>query len=487
MEKNLHHPKTLPVFFLTELWERYGFYVVQTLLAIYLVLHFQWPDKQVYALIGSFTALTYLSPFVGGFIADKYLGQKASVLLGAFILLVSYIILSFSSQIPTLITALSSIAVGTGLLKPNIASLLGNQYPDDCTLRENGFTIFYLGITTGIILGTTLPSVFNQYFGWQIAFLSAAIGLGFSIITFSYGILKNNIENYPSSRTKQISNYFKSILILCLLFLLNKEIMLNTKFADMVFPGISLIAIGYILYSMFTEDKTQAKRTLIILFLCTISVMFWSFYFQMFMSLTLFIIRAVESKFLGIEFTPPYYVAIQSFGMIIIGYFLTRHPKHLLLSVEERATQIINKFICALGLMLLNYLLIDCICHFTDPSQKISPLMIIPGYLIISKAELLLSPIGTSAMTILSCRKKVSTMMGIFFVSLGLGGFFSGKLASLTAVSQQDMSIELLKQHYSLGFSKLSGILLIAFILSLILKVVSTRILNHQAHDSKAS
>ncbi|HBB53484.1 MAG TPA: MFS transporter, partial [Legionellales bacterium] len=84
----------------------------------------------------------------------------------------------------------------------------------------------------------------------------------------------------------------------------------------------------------------------------------------------------------------------------------------------------------------------------------------------------------------LSCRKKVSTMMGIFFVSLGLGGFFSGKLASLTAVSQQDMSIELLKQHYSLGFSKLSGILLIAFILSLILKWVSTRILNHQAHDS---
>jgi POT family proton-dependent oligopeptide transporter len=155
--------------------------------------------------------------------------------------------------------------------------------------------------------------------------------------------------------------------------------------------------------------------------------------------------------------------------------------------VEERATQIINKFIYALGLMLLNYLLIDCICHFTDPSQKISPLMIIPGYLIISKAELLLSPIGTSAMTILSCRKKVSTMMGIFFVSLGLGGFFSGKLASLTAVSQQDMSIELLKQHYTLGFSKLSGILLIAFILSLILKVFSTRILNHQAHDSKAS
>jgi proton-dependent oligopeptide transporter, POT family len=479
MAKTPHHPSTLPVFFLTEMWERYGFYVVQTLLAIYLALHFQWPDKKVYALIGSFTALTYLSPFVGGFIADQYLGQKASVLLGAFILLLSYIILSFSTHEPTLITALSSIAVGTGLLKPNIASLLGNQYPDDCSLRENGFTIFYLGITTGIFLGTTLPSVFHQYFGWHIVFFSAAVGLVFSILTFSYGIIKKNIENYPSSRVSSYSNFFKSILLLSVLWLLNKEIMLNPKFADMVFPGITLLAIGYIFYSMCTEEKSQAKKTLIILFLCTISVMFWSFYFQMFMSLTLFIIRAVESKLFGIQFTPPYYVAIQSLGMIVIGYFLTRKTTYLNLSIEQRTTQIINKFIYALGLMLVNYVLIACICQFTQPGLKISPLFIIPGYLIISKAELLLSPVGTSAMTTLSCRKKVSTMMGIFFVSLGLGGFFSGKLASITSVNEKDMTIELLKQHYTLGFSKLSFILLIALIFSLILKFLSIRLLKN--------
>jgi POT family proton-dependent oligopeptide transporter len=477
---NHKHPSTLPIFFLTEMWERYGFYVVQTLLAIYLAMHFSWPDKQVYALIGSFTALTYLSPFVGGWIADKYIGQKASVLLGAVILLISYVVLSFSAHIPTLITALSSIAVGTGLLKPNISSLLGNQYPDDCTLRENGFTIFYLGITTGIILGTTLPSIFNHLFGWKIAFLSAAVGLSFSILTFSYGILKNKIDNYPSSRTKHFMNYIKSAFILCALWFLNKEIMLNPKFADMVFPAISVIAIGYLMYSIFTEEKAQSKKTLIIMFLCIISVMFWSFYFQMFMSLTLFIIRAVESVFLGIEFTPPYYVAIESIGMIIIGYCLTRKYNKVSLSVEKQASNIINKFIYALALMLLNYLWIDFICHWSNPSHKISPLMIIPGYLIISKAELLLSPIGVSAMTILSCRKKVSTMMGIFFVSLGLGGFFSGKLAGLTAVSDQSMSVEALKMHYTNGFTKLATILLICVVLSLLLKYFSTKILNNR-------
>ena len=470
-------PSTLPVFFLTEMWERYGFYVVQTLLAIYLAMHFSWPDEQIYTLIGSFTALTYLSPFVGGWIADRYLGQKFAVLLGAFILMSSYIILSLSDHIPTLIATLAAISVGTGLLKPNISSLLGNQYADDCTMRESGFTIFYLGITAGIILGTTLPSIFNHFFGWQMAFLSAAVGLGLAILTFIYGITFNKIANYPSARKKTASNYFKSALILFVLWLLNKEIMLLPKFANMVFPAICCAAIAFILHSLYTEERVQAKRTLMILFLCIISVMFWSFYFQMFMSLTLFIIRAVENIFLGIKFTPPYYVAIQSFGMIVIGFISTRTKKNIQLSVEQQAKNIMNKFVCALGLMLLTYIWIDGVCHFTPNNNKISPLLIIPGYLIISQAELLLSPVGISAITILSCRKKVSTMMGIFFVSLGLGGFFSGKLANLTAVAIQTTDLVYLKQRYTLGFDKLSLILAVCFAFSLLLKSLSSQVL----------
>src|SRR5687767_16041863 len=112
------HPKSLRIFFATEMWERYGFYVVQSLLALYLALHFKWPDKQVYALVGSFTALTYLSPVVGGWIADKLIGQKRAVLLGAIVLFVSYCILSLIDNAIVLTASLSGIAVGTGLLKP---------------------------------------------------------------------------------------------------------------------------------------------------------------------------------------------------------------------------------------------------------------------------------------------------------------------------------------------------------------------------------
>lgn len=480
----LQQPKTLKVFFLTEMWERYGFYVVQTLLAIYLAMHFQWRDKKVYSLIGSFTALTYLSPFVGGWLADRYLGQKRSVLLGALILLVSYTVLSFSHYIPTLIASLACIAVGTGLLKPNIATLLGNQYHKDSVIRENGFTIFYLGITSGIILGTTFPSVLKFHFGWQIAFASAAFGMLLSLFSFVWGIRHCDIEDYSSQRIHQPANLLYSLITLFILGFLNYQIMLHTKFANFVFPSIALIASFYMIYCMAIEEKSQAKKTLMILFLCIISVIFWSFYFQMFMSLTLFIIRVVESHCLGIAFPPPYYVAIQSLGMIVIGFITTRtHHQHKL-SIEKRTSKIINKFIMALVFMLITYLGIKALCQFSISSSKLSPLLIIPFYLIISKAELLLSPVGTSAMTILACRKKVSTMMGIFFVSLGLGGYCSGKLAILTAITDTNASISSLKSQYAHGFSKLSMILFIGLILSLILKWASLYILKQRPKNS---
>ena len=190
------HPKSLGTFFTTEMWERYGFYVVQTLLALYLAMHMGWQDARVYELVGSFTALTYISPVIGGWIADNLIGQKSSVMLATLILCISYLILTYIRTDHALCLSLSGITVGTGLLKPNISSLLGNQYQSKPTIRESGFTIFYMGITLGIILGTTLPSYISYHFGWSSAFLSASIGMVFAAITFLYGIYFYKIQDY---------------------------------------------------------------------------------------------------------------------------------------------------------------------------------------------------------------------------------------------------------------------------------------------------
>ena len=452
-----NHPKSLRIFFLTEMWERYGFYVVQTLLALYLALNFKWHDKQVYALVGSFTALTYLSPLVGGWIADHLLGQKRAILTGAFILLASYLSLSLIAGDQGLTLALAGIAVGTGLLKPNVSSLLGNEYPEGSPNRESGFTIFYMGITSGIILGTTLPSYLNEYFGWSVSFASASIGMLIAMTVFSFGIYCYRIHDYHDYKY----NYKKIMLattIILLLWLASFYILNYPTVADTVFISVVFFSFAYLLYCVKSESPLQARQTIVIALLCIISVMFWAFYFQMFLSLTLFIIRVVKPTLFGIQFPPPFYVGIQSAGMIALGLLLARSKSHL-----NRAQQGIragNKFLLAMICMMIAYAIITIACNFSPPSELLSPFYLIPAYLAISLAELLLSPIGLSAVTVLASRKKVSTMMGIFFVSLGIGGFLSGKLAGLTAIPLGELSVLELKHTYATGFNHLFYILL---------------------------
>ncbi|MDI9818215.1 MULTISPECIES: peptide MFS transporter [unclassified Legionella] len=475
--QQIKHPPTLSIFFATEMWERYGFYVVQTLLALYLAFYFKWQDERVYNLVGTFTALTYLSPVVGGWIADYLLGQKKAILAGATVLFFSYLSLFLLTSDKMLTAALAGIAVGTGLLKPNISSLLGNEYPENSPKRESGFTIFYMGITTGIILGTTLPSQLNYYFGWSTAFASAAIGMIIAFSVFAFGIHRYQIADYHPSRLT-LTRVIKATFIISLVWVTSYLILHYPDLADFAFITVILLSLAYLIRSIKSESPNQAKQTAVIGLLCIISIVFWAFYFQMFLSLTLFISRVVEPKLFGILFPPPYYVSIQSIGMIVFGYFLSRGKKQRL-NPEQSGIRTGNKFILAIIFMTIAYTLITVVCHGSQGATLLSPLYFLPAYLMISIAELLLSPVGLSAITVLASRKKVSTMMGIFFVSLGIGAFLSGKLANLTAIKPGEVTVLQLKAHYTHTFTHLLLILLAAacfcFILNFIIKYLLNR------------
>lgn len=451
------------------MWERYGFYVVQSLLALYLALHLKWHDKNIYALVGSFTALTYLSPLVGGWIADRLIGQKRAILLGAVVLFISYCFLAIIDNKLALTASLAGIAVGTGLLKPNISSLLGNQYFSGSVRRESGFTIFYMGITTGIILGTTIPSELSKHWGWAASFASAALGMIIACLVFVYGIYKYKLKDYNPF----VFDYSKVILafvMMGLLWALSFYILNSPQLANLVFGLVVVFSASYIVYSVNKEPAAQARQTLVIGLLCIISVLFWSFYFQMFMSLTLFISRVVQPIFLGIHFPAPYYITIESLGMLLIGFFLARKTPQL--NLIERGLSTGKKFLLAMIFMTFAYSIIALASALGSKTLLLSPLLIIPAYLMISMAELLLSPVGLAAITVLADKNKVSTMMGIFFVSLGIGGFLSGKLAGLTAIPPGESNILVLKTLYASAFSLQLGILFVATLVCLILYAV---------------
>ena len=476
--KPIAHPQSLSIFFATEMWERYGFYVVQSLLALFLALHFKWNDAAVYALVGSFTAVTYISPILGGWVADHLLGQKRSIFLGGLVLFVSYLALALMHSSDSLTASLAGVAVGTGLFKPNISSLLGHEYPEGSSQRDSGFTIFYMGITSGIILGTTLPYLLYHRFGWPVSFVSAAIGMLIGLAVFAFGVHRYRITDYVSHEY-QWKKMALAVLVMVFLWLISFYILNDPSIANAVFISAMILAVSYFVYSIKHEPTPQARKTLAIGLLCIISVMFWALYFQMFLSMTLFITRAVDTTFFGIQFPAPYYVSIQSLGAIVFGFMFTR--RKITLSMTQCSAQTGNKFLCAMLFMTAAYLLITVVCYFSPVTQLISPLYIIPAYLMISLAELYLYPVGLSAITLLASHKKVSTLMGIFFVSLGVGGFLSGKLANLTAVPVGDMSIELLRTHYTTAFGKLLFILLAETMVCVCLtKVIRSLLLNEK-------
>ena len=466
-----NHPKSLRIFFATEMWERYGFYVVQTLLTLYLVLHFKWPDKQVYALVGSFTALAYLSPLLGGWIADQLLGQKRVILLGALLLLFSYLALSLAQSYYFLNLSLAGIAVGTGLLKPNISSLLGNEYPEGSPHRENGFMIFYMGLTAGIVLGTTLPSYLNEQFGWSLAFMSASAGMVIATSIFSFGIYWYRMNDYVK-HTFQFKNTLLASALIFLLWLASFYILNYPTLADAVFSIVTLLSVAYFIMCVRSEDTTQARKTLALGLLFLIAIMFWAFYFQIFLSLTLFVLRVAQPTLFGASFPPPYYVGIESIGMILLGFLLIYRKTQL--DKVQQGIRVANNFLGAMCIITVAYIYIVLICHVGSPMGLLSPLYIIPAYLMISLAEMLLSPVGLSAVTMLASRKKVSTLMGIFFATIGVGAFLSGKLAALTAVSAQEVN---LKAHYASSFGKLLIILSISTLICVILNYIVKRLI----------
>jgi len=242
--------------------------------------------------------------------------------------------------------------------------------------------------------------------------------------------------------------------------------------ANTVFIAVVALSLAYLLYCVKSETGIQARQTLVIILLCIISVTFWAFYFQMFLSLTLFIARVVQPTLFGIQFSPPYYVGLQSIGMIILGFILARRKNHF--SHTQQSIRTGNKFVLSMIFITIAYVIITVVARTETSSALLSPLYIIPAYLMISLAELLLSPVGLSAITILASPKKVSTMMGIFFVSLGIGGFLSGKLAELTAIPLGETSTIALKAHYAASFSQILYILgaatFICILLNLLIK-----------------
>lgn len=470
------HPKALSIFFGTEMWERYGFYVIQTLLALYLTSQYHLSDGTTYALTSSFTALTYISPLVGGWIADNFLGQKITVTLGAVVLILSYFAVGMISSLSSLTLALAGMCVGTGLFKPNISSMLGFHYKPKDPMRDSGFTLFYVGISLGIILGTLLPIHLQEWYGWSWAFYSAGFGLIIALFIFWLGCKKLNIPDNGLGEQITLSQWLMTAGICIVIFAAFAFVFNHLMISDVFFIIMAASTVGIVLWNAFTEKGKQRYKTLAFLILCGISVVFWMLYFQMFLSLTLFIHRLVTPKIWGISFPPPYYVTLESVGLVVFGPLLAKF--WLKFKVKGEVLGAPSKFAIALTLTAVAYLLVT-FSAYSALDKLASPTWILLAYGVIAVAELSLSPVGLSVVTKLIPPEKVSVMMGVFFVSLGVGARAAGWIASLADIPQTLTDRVTMDHYYLHAFEVYSCMAILAAIIAWMVVPLTRRLIRN--------
>jgi proton-dependent oligopeptide transporter, POT family len=429
-------PQALPYLFLTEMWERFGFYVVQGMLVLYMSKSFGFSDDQSYTIQGAFTALAYIAPIIGGFLADRVLGFKTSIVWGGAFLSLGYFMLALPYT-SIFYLSLATIITGNGLFKPNISSLLGTLYEPGDTNREAGFTIFYIGINIGSFLAGISSGYIKDHFGWHAGFGLACIGLLLGLVIFSVGMKKiaslqyNPLTALPPLKFPAKILFLASCVVIAVLlsFLLQ-----DTLLSAWLFPTIGVVLLVFLLTLALREKPPYRQNLLLLTALILSSIVYWMFFLQIFFSANLFVERLVDKNWLGMHIPTTVFYALEAVFVILLGPAFAWSWSTL--NLMNKNPPPFLKFILAIALAGCGFLTLSIGTHFPSAENLVNPLWVVLAYLLITMGELLLSPIGLSAVTTLSPRRLVGMMMGIWFVALGFGGQFAGWLAKLSNIPE---------------------------------------------------
>jgi proton-dependent oligopeptide transporter, POT family len=467
--KASRYPKGLPFLFLTEMWERFGFYVVQGMLVLYMTKAYGFSDDQSYTTLGVFTALAYIAAMIGGFLADHLLGFKQAIVWGGFFLSAGYALLAVPGWPQGFYFALATIIVGNGLFKPNISSLLGALYGPGVAGRDVGFTIFYVGLNLGVLLAGVGSGFIKDHFGWHAGFALACIGLLFGLCIFALGIKRGAIQ-YDHSLPLQKNIFLsKPCLILycfaaipCVSFLLS-----NSLIGEWFFPALGIALLFFVFMLAYKQEPHHRNRLITLNILTISSVIFWAIYWQMFFSVTLFIERVIDKQMFGIAIPTTVFYSLESIFVILSGPLLAGLWQTL---DESRCNPSpFIKFVLGILLIGLAFLVLWSSTSFVDENNLVSPFWVVASYFLITLGEMFISPIGLSAVTMLSPVSLTGMMMGIWFVGLGFGGQLAGWLAKWSSVPESANTVVLQLPYYRTAFLEYA---LLAFAVTFILFIV---------------
>lgn len=463
MQQSHKQPQGFATFFLTEMWERYGFYTVQTLLVFFLLEKLKLDDNQAYVIVGSFTALAYINCLFGGLVADKLIGYNKTVVIGGISLIIGYSLLGASNHLAELMIGLAFVSVGTGFLKPNVSSMVSLLYTKNDPRKDAGYTLYYVGIYVGALSGSLLGGYFNNWFGHMGAFFGAAVGIVFSVVIFIMGTKKYNLYDNRHSKIT-VLNQVKALIAFVILVLVSFFVLESDKASTWYFILIGVFCLGFIIYNIVTHDGVQRSKLIAFLILVLLSVLYWAIFFQQFFSLSLCTERVARLSIPNSAMP-----SIESLGVILFGPLL--NWVWFKFEDKKKPIGIAAKF--SLG-FLFNAICFIILClglwYAKMVDGYLAFVFIALAYLVIAIGELCLSPTSLSMVTSLVPDRLTSAMMGISLLSIGFGGKFAGLLASDASVSNHaTMTLDMLRDNYLRSFLNYFFISVATYIVALIL------------------
>jgi proton-dependent oligopeptide transporter, POT family len=420
------HPRGLTTLFFTEMWERFSYYGMRALLILFMTASVAqgglgWDAKRAATIYGLYTAGVYFTAIPGGWIADRLLGQRRAVLWGGVLIALGHYSLALNI-LPFFFAGLVLIVLGTGLLKPNISSMVGQLYAPDDQRRDAGFSIFYMGINTGALIAPIICSYLGEKIAWHWGFGAAAIGMTCGLVQYvlggsrlgQAGLMQAPPANAGATWARVIGVILAGTAVLWALW----------DFKDFVILGGTAVFFVWLVRQGRTAIERKRIGAVIVLFV--FATLFWGAFEQAGSSLNLFAQRFTRRVVLGWEFPAGWFQSMNSFFLVALAPVFA----WAWIRLGKREPSSPTKFVIALVCVGLGFLLV-AIAAFLGGDQPVSPWWLIGVYFFHTLGELSLSPVGMSAVTKLAPARLVGSMMGVWFLSISLGNFIGGRVAGL--------------------------------------------------------
>jgi POT family proton-dependent oligopeptide transporter len=434
-------PQGLMTLFFSEMWERFCYYGMRTLLTLYLVKSLMKGDADASIIYGAYTALVYAAPILGGRMADQFLGYRYAVILGAILMAIGEFVILGGNE-TFLLLGMGAIIVGNGYFKANISTIVGKLYEDGDPRRDSGFTIFYIGINVGALLATTLVAYVGETYGFDKGFALAGFGMLLGLIIFYTG--RKNYAAAPGlepteAGLKKVIGPFNMVQVVTVGSLALIPLCYLLVFQNQILDYLLLALFFYISYSMISagakEDKEEGTtiwkdRMIALIIMMLINITFWACFEQAGTSLTLFADRNVDRMIFDWEMPASMTQFFNPFFIIVFGSIFS--VMWVKLAKIGKDPSIPLKFAFGIIQLALGFLVTMVGMMFVNDAFQVPLLTLFFLYMLHTTGELFLSPIGLSMVTKLAPKKIAGTAMGAWFLSFAMANYVGGKIAALT-------------------------------------------------------